>query len=148
MALRFLTAGESHGPGLTVIIDGLPAGVPVVPASIQREMRRRMGGYGRGGRMQIETDAVEIAGGVRFERTLGSPVALLVRNRDFENWRMAMDPFLPGSGKSRDKKVTNPRPGHGDLAGLIKYEHEDVRNILERASARSTAARVAIGAIC
>lgn len=147
MILRMLTAGESHGPGLTVIVEGLPAGVPIDRAAVIRLMRRRMGGYGRGGRMKIETDAVEVTGGLRFGKTLGSPVALTVRNRDFDNWREAMDPWAPRPGEDVARAVTRPRPGHADLAGALKYGTHDARDILERASARETAARTAGGAL-
>ncbi len=147
MTLRFLTAGESHGPALTTIVEGLPAGVPVVKAAIDRELKRRMGGHGRGGRMRIESDEVEILGGTRFGLTLGSPVALLIRNRDFANWKEAMAPqgARPSEGSAR--AVTRPRPGHADLAGALKYGTHDARDILERASARETAARTAAGAL-
>ena len=143
--LRFLTAGESHGPQLTVIIDGLVAGLPLDgPRDIDRDLRRRQGGYGRGGRQKIEQDSAEIAGGVRGGRTLGSPVTLVVRNRDWENWRRPMQ--IEAAGFS-PKRVTRVRPGHADLAGALKYGFDDVRNVLERASARETAARVAAGAV-
>lgn len=147
MALRFLTAGESHGPALTVIIEGLPAGVELSPPRMLREMRRRMAGHGRGGRMQLERDEIEILGGIRFGRTLGSPVALLIRNLDFPAWRSAMDPLgmPPDAGAART--VSCPRPGHADLAGALKYGTHDVRDILERASARETAARTAAGTL-
>ena len=147
MGLRFLTAGESHGPALTAIVEGLPAGVPVERSSIDRELRRRMGGYGRGGRMAIEADAVEILGGVRHGRTLGAPVSLLIRNRDHANWAgvMASEGAPPPAGAER--AVTRPRPGHADLAGALKYGTHDARDVLERASARETAARVAAGAL-
>jgi chorismate synthase len=147
MPLRFLTAGESHGPALTTIVEGLPAGVPVVKAKIDRELKRRMSGHGRGGRMRIESDEVEVLGGVRFGLTLGSPVALQIRNRDFANWAVAMDPLgsRPDGGASR--AVTRPRPGHADLAGALKFGTHDARDILERASARETAARTAAGAL-
>lgn len=147
MPLRFLTAGESHGPALTVVVEGLPAGVPVVREAIDRDLRRRMGGYGRGGRMQIEADRVEIVGGVRFSRTLGSPISLGIVNRDHANWvdAMAVDGSPPEG--SRARAVTRPRPGHADLAGALKYGTHDAREILERASARETAARVAAGAL-
>jgi len=145
--LRFLTAGESHGPALTVVVDGLPAGVPVDRAAIDSDLRRRQGGYGRGGRMKIETDAVEILAGVRHGLTLGSPVTLQVRNRDHENWRdvMSPDPQPPEAKKRRALKY--PRPGHADLAGALKYLTDDLRNVLERASARETTARVAAGGL-
>jgi chorismate synthase len=147
MAVRFLTAGESHGPALTTIVEGLPAGLPVAKTAIDRDLRRRMGGYGRGGRMTIEADEVEILGGVRHGYTLGSPVALLIRNRDFANWTSVMDPQgIPPSGEAA-RGVTRPRPGHADLAGSLKYGTHDARDILERASARETAARTAAGAV-
>jgi len=147
MPIRFLTAGESHGPALTTIVEGIPAGVPVEKGTIDRELRRRMGGYGRGGRMTIEADEVEILGGVRHGLTLGSPVALLIRNRDHANWVGVMDAQgrPPEVGASR--AITRPRPGHADLAGALKYGTHDARNVLERASARETAARTAAGAL-
>jgi chorismate synthase len=147
MSLRFLTAGESHGPALTTIVEGLPAGVLVERSAIDRELRRRMGGYGRGGRMAIEADAVEILGGVRHGRTLGSPVSLLIRNRDHVHWTavMAAEGARPEGDGAR--ALTRPRPGHADLAGALKYGTHDARDILERASARETAARVAAGAL-
>jgi len=144
--LRFLTAGESHGPGLTVIVEGLPAGVPVDRAAIDGDLRRRQGGYGRGGRMKIETDQVEVLSGVRHGKTLGSPVAFLVRNRDFENWRDVMAPDPPPPTEAR-RVLKYPRPGHADLAGALKYQTHDLRNVLERASARETTMRVAAGAL-
>jgi chorismate synthase len=144
--LRFLTAGESHGPGLTVIVEGLPAGVPVDRAAIDADLRRRQGGYGRGGRMKIETDQVEVLSGVRHGKTLGSPVAFLVRNRDFENWRDVMAPDPPPPAEPR-RVLKYPRPGHADLAGALKYLTDDLRNVLERASARETTMRVAAGAL-
>jgi len=145
MPLRFLTAGESHGPGLTTIVEGFPAGVRIDIGAINRDLKRRMGGYGRGGRMKIEQDEVELRAGVRWGETLGSPIALWIENRDWKNWQKKMSP-LP---EDRDPSlaVTRPRPGHADLAGVLKYNHRDVRNILERASARETAARVAAGGI-
>jgi chorismate synthase len=145
--LRFLTAGESHGSSLTVIVDGLPAGVPVDRDAIDADLRRRQGGYGRGGRMKIESDAVEILAGVRHGRTLGSPVTLLVRNRDHESWRDVMSPDLQPPEAKRRRALKHPRPGHADLAGALKYLTDDLRDVLERASARETAARVAAGAI-
>lgn len=147
MALRFLTAGESHGPALTVIVEGLPRGIRVDPAAINRDLRRRMQGFGRGGRMKIESDEVEILGGVRFGRTLGSPVSLVVHNKDFINWTEAMNPEGPHPGTEIAKVVTRPRPGHADLAGALKYGTHDARDVLERASARETAARTAAGAL-
>jgi chorismate synthase len=147
MPLRFLTAGESHGPALTVTVEGLPAGVPIVRERIDRELQRRMGGFGRGGRMKIENDRVEFLGGVRFGRSLGSPVAMLIRNRDFENWTEAMNPEGTRPEGDGARTVTRPRPGHADLAGALKFGTHDARDILERSSARETAARTAAGAI-
>lgn len=140
---RWLTAGESHGPGLVGIVEGVPAGVPLSRVVIDRDLARRQKGYGRGGRMAIEQDRVEFWGGVRHGLTLGSPVALLVRNRDFENWKETMSP----EAGTVDRVVTRPRPGHADLVGGMKYRHRDLRNILERASARETTMRVALGAV-
>jgi chorismate synthase len=145
--LRFLTAGESHGPALTVVVEGLPAGVPVSRAAIDDDLRRRQGGYGRGGRMQIERDQVELLSGVRHGRTLGSPVAMLVRNRDHENWQDVMSPDPQPDAARERRRLRYPRPGHADLAGAIKYGTSDLRNVLERASARETTARVAAGAL-
>jgi len=141
---RFLTAGESHGKGMVAIIEGLPAGLPLDEEYIARDMARRQGGYGRGGRMQIERDHAEILSGVRLGLTMGSPIALFIQNRDWENWQETM------SVSPLDKEiepVTRLRPGHADLAGAMKYDQADVRPILERASARETAARVAVGAV-
>ena len=140
---RYLTAGESHGPALAGILDGLPAQLRFDADAVNATLRARQGGYGRGGRMQIESDEIEILAGVRGGETLGSPIAILVRNRDYENVRTLMDP-LTGAGK----ELTNPRPGHADFAGALKYRQRDLRNVLERASARETAMRVALGAIC
>jgi chorismate synthase len=140
---RYLTAGESHGPALVGILDGLPAHLHLDVAAIDATLHARQGGYGRGGRMKIETDRVEFLAGLRGGETLGSPLAVLVRNADFENVRALMDP-LTGGGKP----LTNPRPGHTDYAGAMKYRQRDLRNVLERASARETAMRVALGAIC
>jgi chorismate synthase len=140
---RYLTAGESHGPALVGILDGIPARLRLDVERINAELTKRQGGYGRGGRMKIERDQVEFLAGVRGSYTLGSPIAVMVRNRDFENVRELMDP-LTGHGK----QLTNPRPGHADYAGALKYRHRDLRNVLERASARETAMRVALGAIC
>ena len=145
--LRYLTAGESHGPALTVTIDGLPAGVPLLRGSIDSDLRRRQGGYGRGGRMQIEKDAVEILGGIRHGRTLGSPVSLLVRNADHANWSDIMSPDPQGPEAVARRALKRPRPGHADLAGGLKYATTDLRDIIERSSARETAARVAAGAV-
>lgn len=143
--LRFLTAGESHGPCLTAILEGCPAGFAIDIDAVNADMRRRMLGYGRGGRMKIEQDTAEIRSGVRFGETLGSPITLVVENRDWRNWEKKMS----SRPEDRDPSivVTRPRPGHADLAGVLKYNQDDVRNILERASARETAARVAIGGI-
>src|SRR5450432_3218746 len=142
--LRFLTAGESHGPGLLGILEGLPAGLPLLASDMDRDLARRQQGYGRGGRMRIEKDEVEILSGVRFGTTLGSPLGLLVRNRDWANWteRMRVEPGGPDP-----RPVRVPRPGHTDLAGALKYgQTGDLRDVLERASARETAMRVALGA--
>jgi len=145
--LRFETAGESHGECLVATVTGLPAGVPVSLAFINRQLWRRQQGYGRGGRMKIETDCAEIVSGVRHSKTIGSPVALLIRNRDWENWRESLPvEDYPGSAE-KAKPVTRPRPGHADLAGCLKYDFPEARYILERASARETAARVAAGAV-
>lgn len=148
--LRILTAGESHGPSLVVILDGVPAGLAFDRAAIDEQLRRRQAGYGRGRRMVIESDQVEIVSGVRLGRTLGSPVALLLRNRDWANWEhtMARDAEPPADARGAHRSaVTRPRPGHADLAGVLKHGHRDVRDVLERASARETAARVAAGAV-
>lgn len=142
--MRFLTAGESHGPGLTVIVDGVPAGLPIDPASIDADLRRRQLGYGRGGRQKIERDSARITGGVRHGHSTGAPIALWIANRDAPNWErvMSVDPI-----PEPPAAVTRLRPGHADLAGALKYGHLDVRDVIERASARETAARVAAGAI-
>lgn len=142
--IRYLTAGESHGPCLTVIIEGLPAGLPLQEDLLQREMARRQQGVGRGGRMAIETDTVRVTSGLRFGQTLGSPLTLVVDNRDHANWLERMAPFGAPAGEA----VTAVRPGHADLTGLLKYDRHDARDILERASARETAARVAAGGVC
>src|ERR1700749_471439 len=144
MALRMITAGESHGPGLTCIIEGLPAGVTLDREALDRDRARRQLGHGRGGRMKIERDRVEVTGGVRHGRTLGSPIALTVTNRDFANWEERMNPWPV---EEQTAEVHLPRPGHADLVGTQKYGVTDVRDILERASARETAARVAGGAV-
>ena len=145
MELRLITAGESHGPGLTCIVEGLPAGLQLTPEDLNREMARRQLGHGRGGRMKIERDSAEVTGGVRHGRTLGGPVALQVANRDYANWEERMNPWPVADEVA---EVHLPRPGHADLVGTQKYKHSDVRNILERASARETAARVAGGGLC
>ncbi|MEQ7221779.1 chorismate synthase [Vagococcus fluvialis] len=146
--MRYFTAGESHGPELTAIIDGLPAGIPISVEEINHDLKRRQGGYGRGGRMLIETDTVEITSGVRHGKTLGSPITLIVKNDDFKNWEtvMGIDPVDDRAKKMR--RLSKPRPGHADLVGGIKFEHDDLRNVLERSSARETTMRVAIAAIC
>jgi len=146
-SFSFLTAGESHGPQLSIIVTGMPAGVRLERERIQRDLQRRQHGYGRGGRMKIETDEAEITAGVRGGETLGSPIAMTIRNRDFENWRAAMDPWEIDEAEARKRRVHAPRPGHVDLAGGMKYDRTDLRDILERASARETASRVAAGAL-
>ncbi|MEK6601480.1 MAG: chorismate synthase [Candidatus Binatota bacterium] len=144
--LRYFTAGESHGPCLTAIIDGVPAGFPIDVAKINHDLWRRQQGYGRGGRMLIEKDEVQIRSGIRWGETLGSPVALGIENRDWKNWTKKMSP----APEDRDESiaVTKPRPGHADLTGIFKYHHSDIRNILERASARDTVSRTAVGSFC
>src|SRR5215831_19527597 len=148
MPLRLITAGESHGPRLTVILEGIPAGLTVDPAFVAGEMARRQHGYGRGGRMKIEKDEAVFEGGLRGGRTLGSPIAIGIANRDFANWEAVMGPLAVDPATAREKRLTRPRPGHADLAGGIKYGAEDLRDVLERASARESAGRVAAGAIC
>jgi len=146
--LRYMTAGESHGPALVAILEGMPSNLPVTAADINTELRRRMGGYGRGGRMKIEQDEVQILGGIRHGKTLGSPIALVIQNRDWENWKTVMAPEAEAAQGEPDRPpMTRPRPGHADLIGGLKYDHLDLRNVLERASARETAARVAVGAV-
>src|ERR671924_2084682 len=144
MPFRFVTAGESHGPGLTAIVEGLPAGLELSPDDIDRDLARRQLGHGRGGRMKIEKDRAEVTAGVRHGRTLGSPVALRVENRDYLNWEERMSPWPV---EAEVEEVHLPRPGHADLAGVQKLGVTDVRDVLERASARETAARVAGGAL-
>ena len=148
--LRFLTAGESHGQALVVTLDGMPARLQLDIDALNEQLRRRQGGYGRGRRMAIESDRVEILAGVRHGQTTGAPIALLIRNRDWVNWQQTMyvEPEMPeGASGVRRPEVTRPRPGHADLAGAIKYGHDDIRDVLERASARETAARVAAGSL-
>ncbi len=148
--LRFLTAGESHGQALVLTVDGMPAGLVLDVPALNAQLKRRQGGYGRGRRMAIESDAAEILAGVRHGRTTGAPVALLIRNRDWVNWQKTMhvEAEMPEAATGTKRgQVTRPRPGHADLAGAIKYGHNDVRDVLERASARETAARVAAGAL-
>ncbi|MGZ5446090.1 MAG: chorismate synthase [Thermoanaerobaculia bacterium] len=145
--MHFTTAGESHGPQLTIIVQGIPAGIALNKENINNDLARRQHGYGRGGRMKIESDEAEITAGVRGGETLGSPIAITIRNRDFENWRGAMDPWDVDEQEAHKRRVHAPRPGHVDLAGGMKYGRRDLRDILERASARETASRVAAGAI-
>ncbi|PFJ11954.1 chorismate synthase [Bacillus thuringiensis] len=147
--MRYITAGESHGPQLTTIIEGVPAGLSLVADDINEELARRQKGYGRGRRMQIETDQVQILSGVRHGETLGSPIVLVVENRDFAHWTKVMgaEPLTEQEEKEMKRKVTKPRPGHADLNGAIKYGHRDMRNVLERSSARETTVRVAAGAV-
>ncbi len=148
MSFRFTTAGESHGRGLVGVLEGMPAGLPVSAERVNAELKRRMGGYGRGARMKIEADQIEWLAGVRNGETLGSPIAMLIWNRDWEHWQDVMAAEADAPGAERRRQVTRPRPGHADLAGSIKYDRADARDILERASARETAARVACGAVC
>jgi len=146
--LRFTTAGESHGPALISILEGMVAGLPLVAADVDADLARRQQGYGRGRRMKIESDHVEFLSGVRAGETLGSPIAMMIQNRDWKNWQEIMDP-APRTGDAEQKRVvTRPRPGHVDLSGMLKYDRDDARDVLERASARETTARVAAGAIC
>jgi len=148
--LRFLTAGESHGQALVTILEGMPAGLSIDFDAITTQLRRRQTGYGRGRRMAIESDRAQILSGVRHGRTTGGPIALLIPNKDWENWQrtMAVETEPPADATGVDRPlVTRPRPGHADLAGVVKYGHDDIRNVLERASARETAARVAVGAL-
>nr|BBH94629.1 chorismate synthase [Thermogemmatispora argillosa] len=142
---RFLTAGESHGPCLTVIVEGLPAGLEIDREAIDHDLRRRQGGYGRGGRMKIEKDGVRFLSGIRHGRTLGSPITMQIENRDWVNWQETMS---PEPVEVAPEPVTRVRPGHADFTGAIKYGHRDVRNVIERASSRETAARVAVGSLC
>ncbi|AOA03676.1 MAG: chorismate synthase [Carnobacterium sp.] len=145
--MRYLTAGESHGPGLTAIIEGLPAGTPLLTEDINKELARRQAGYGRGGRMKIEKDQAIITAGIRHGEALGSPIALTVENKDWKNWKTVMSIEPIEEEKVGQRRVSKPRPGHADLVGGIKYGHRDLRNILERSSARETTVRVAVGAI-
>jgi chorismate synthase len=145
--LRFETAGESHGECLVATLTGLPAGIPISLDKINRELWRRQQGYGRGGRMKIETDRAEIVAGVRHSKTIGSPIAIIIQNKDWKNWTEALPVEDIDGGEDKRKPVTRPRPGHADLPGSIKYDFRDARYVLERASARETAARVAVGAL-
>lgn len=149
MVMRYLTAGESHGPQLTTIIEGLPAGMPLIAEDINGELSRRQKGYGRGRRMQIEKDTAEIVSGVRHGSTLGSPIALVVKNNDWKHWTniMGAEALEAGQEDEIKRKITRARPGHADLNGAIKYGHRDMRNVLERSSARETTVRVAAGAV-
>ncbi|HGZ5753667.1 TPA: chorismate synthase [Staphylococcus aureus] len=148
--MRYLTSGESHGPQLTVIVEGVPANIEIKVEDINKEMFKRQGGYGRGRRMQIEKDKVEIVSGVRNGYTLGSPITMVVTNDDFTHWRKIMGaaPISEEERENMKRTITKPRPGHADLVGGMKYNHRDLRNVLERSSARETAARVAVGALC
>lgn len=148
--MRYLTSGESHGPQLTVIVEGIPANLEIKVEDINKEMFKRQGGYGRGRRMQIEKDTVEIVSGVRNGYTLGSPITMVVTNDDFTHWRKIMGaaPISEEERENMKRTITKPRPGHADLVGGMKYNHRDLRNVLERSSARETAARVAVGALC
>ena len=145
--MNFTTAGESHGPQLTIIVQDIPAGLRLDKDNINKDLKRRQHGYGRGGRMKIESDEVEMVGGVRGGETIGGPIAIVIRNRDYENWQKAMDPWELDEAESHKRRVHAPRPGHVDLAGGMKYGRTDLRDVLERASARETAGRVAAGAI-
>src|SRR5581483_4216399 len=148
--LRFLTSGESHGQALITVLEGVPSGLAIDFDAVTAELRRRQGGYGRGRRMAIESDRAEPLSGVRHGRTTGAPIALMIRNKDWENWQRTMhvEPEAPEGATGQERAaVTRPRPGHADLAGAVKYGHDDIRNVLERASARETASRVAVGAI-
>ncbi|HIA6868872.1 TPA: chorismate synthase [Staphylococcus aureus] len=148
--MRYLTSGESHGPQLTVVVEGIPANLEIKVEDINKEMFKRQGGYGRGRRMQIEKDTVEIVSGVRNGYTLGSPITMVVTNDDFTHWRKIMGaaPISEEERENMKRTITKPRPGHADLVGGMKYNHRDLRNVLERSSARETAARVAVGALC
>ena len=140
--IRYLTAGESHGPAISGILEGMPANVPINFERVQKELTRRMQGFGRGGRMRMETDQIETLSGIRFSKTLGSPISFIIRNKDWDNWQQEM----AIEGGKAGKGFTKPRPGHADLSGSLKYKFDDLRNVLERSSARETAMRVAVGA--
>lgn len=143
--LRYLTAGESHGPALTAIIEGMPSNLPVTLEDVNRQLWRRQQGYGRGGRMKIESDKIDVMSGIRFGKTMGTPIALLIHNKDWRNWSEKM--AVEGDAPDSVVEITKPRPGHADLAGALKYNQQDVRNVLERASARNTATMVACGTV-
>src|SRR5580700_6392722 len=143
--VRWLTAGESHGPRLTAIVEGIPSGLALLAEDVDADLARRQRGYGRGGRMKIESDRVELVGGVRGGETLGSPIAMSITNRDHASW---LDRMSAGPLPTPPEPLTRPRPGHADLAGGLKYDRHDLRDVLERASARETAARTAVGAVC
>ncbi len=148
--LRFLTAGESHGQALVAVIEGMPAGVPIDIDAVTAQLKRRQGGYGRGRRMAIESDKAQVLSGIRRGRTTGAPIALLIPNKDWQNWQKTMhvEPEMPDEATGANRAaVTRPRPGHADLAGALKYNLTDIRDVLERASARETAARVAVGSL-
>src|SRR5438874_3799159 len=145
--LRFETAGESHGECLVATLTGLPAGVPISVAAVDRELWRRQQGFGRGGRMKIETDHAQIVSGVRHSHTIGSPIAILIENKDWKNWTGTLPVEAHGAETGKEKPVSRPRPGHADLPGAVKYDFPEARYVLERASARETTARVALGAI-
>ncbi len=147
--LKFLSAGESHGPALSIILDGLPSGIEILPEDINKNLNRRQKGYGRGKRMLIETDKAEIIGGIRNGLTLGGPISLLIKNKDYENWQKIMNPVKEENSEEliQEKYISGVRPGHADFSGAIKYNQQDIRNILERSSARETASRVAAGSI-
>jgi chorismate synthase len=144
--MRYLTAGESHGPQLTMIIEGLPSQLPISKEQLDYELRRRQLGHGRGRRMQIETDQAQVLSGVRFGKTTGAPVTLVIENKDWTHWKKIMNPE-PEVEEAGKRRISRPRPGHADLNGAIKYNHHDMRDVLERSSARETAARVAVGAV-
>lgn len=148
MTVRFTTAGESHGRGLVGVLEGMPAGLPLDAATVNADLKRRMAGYGRGARMKIEADEIEWLAGVRAGETIGAPIAMLVWNRDWTHWQDVMAPEAQTPGEERRRRVTRPRPGHADLTGALKFDRADARDILERASARETAVRVACGAVC
>ncbi|MBA1394991.1 chorismate synthase, partial [Lactobacillus sp. XV13L] len=146
--INYVTAGESHGPQLSGIITGIPAGLHLDISKINAALADRQGGFGRGSRQQIEHDTIQFTGGLRHGVTLGSPLALTIQNRDHQHWSQIMDPISSVNNANTLRKITRPRPGHADLVGGMKYGHRDLRNVLERSSARETAMRVAIGAIC